>query len=56
MIITTLTIIYNYSILIFLNFNLISSVKALGNSDSQRESIKDTINSLRIYTTCKLKC
>ena len=31
--ITTLTIIYNISVLIFLNFNLIPSVKVSSNSD-----------------------
>ena len=44
--ITTTTIISNYSFLIFLNFNLIPSVKVLGNSDRIAEIIKDTINTL----------
>ena len=47
--IKTLTII---SVLIFLNFNKISSVKVLGNSDRLPESIKYTINILRLYSTC----
>ena len=48
--ITILTIISNF---IFLNFNLIPSVKVLGNSNRLPESIKDTINTLRLYTMCK---
>ena len=51
--ITTTTIIYNFSVLIFPNFNLIPSVKVTGNSDRLPESIKNTINTLRLYTTCK---
>ena len=53
LIITTLNIIFNFSDLIFLNFNLIPSVKVSGNSDTLAESITDTINTLRLYTTCK---
>ena len=44
--ITTLTIIYNFSVLIVLNFNLIPSVKVSGNSDRLAESITNTINTL----------
>ena len=51
--ITTLTIIYNFSVLIFPNFNFIPSVKVSGNSDGLPESIKDTINTLRLYITCE---
>ena len=51
--ITTLTIISNFSVLIILNFTLIPSVKVSGNSDRLPESIKDTINTLRLYTTCQ---
>ena len=51
--ITNVTIIYNFSVLIFINFNLIPSVKVSGNSDRLVESITDTINTLRVYTTCK---
>ena len=51
--ITTTTIISNFSVLIFLNFNLIPSVKVSGNSDRLPESIKDTINTLRLYTMCE---
>ena len=46
--ITTLTIIHNFSVLIFLNFNLIPSVKVLGNSGRLEECIKDTMNTLRL--------
>ena len=51
--ITTLTIISNFSVLIFLNFNLIPSIKVSGNFDRLAESITNTINTLRFYTTCK---
>ena len=51
--ITTLTIIYNFSVLIFPNFNFIPSVKVSGHSDGLPESIKDTINTLRLYITCE---
>ena len=53
LIITTKTIISNFSVIIFINFNLIPSVKVLGNSDRLPESIKDTINTLKLYTTCE---
>ena len=45
--ITTTTIIYNISVFIFLNLNLIPSVKVSGNSDRLPESITDTINTPR---------
>ena len=51
--IKTTTIIPNFSVLIFLNYNLIPSLKVLGNSDRLAESITDTINTLRLYTTCE---
>ena len=51
--ITTTTIISNFSVLIFLNFNLIPSVKVSGNSNRLQESMKDTVNALRLYTMCK---
>ena len=51
--ITTTTIIYNFFVLIFLNLNLIPSVKVSGNFDRLAESITDTINTLRLYTTCE---
>ena len=51
--VTTTTIVSNFSLLIFLNFNLIPSVKVFGNSDRLAESIKDTFNALRLYTTCE---
>ena len=46
--ITTLTIISIFSVLIFLNFNSIPIVKVSGNSDGLPESIKYTINTLRL--------
>ena len=49
--ITTTKIVYNFSVWIFLNLNLIPIVKVMGNSDRLPESIKDTINTLRLYTT-----
>ena len=51
--IKTTTIIFNLSVLIFLNFNKIPSVKVSGNSNRQPEMKKDTINTLRLYTTWK---
>ena len=51
--IITLTIIYNFSVLIILNFNFIQSVKVLGHSDRLPESIIDNINTLRMYITCE---
>ena len=50
-IITTLTIIFNFSVWIFLNFILIPSVKVSGNSDILPEISIDTINTLRLYFT-----
>ena len=50
---TTTTIIYNFSVLIFLNFNLIPGVKFLGYSNISPESIKDTYNTLRLFTMCE---
>ena len=49
----TTTIISIFSVLIFLNFNLNLSVKVSGNYDRLPESIKDTVNTLRLYTMCK---
>ena len=46
--IKTLKIIFNFSVLIFLNFNLIPSINVSGNSDREPESIKDIINTLRL--------
>ena len=51
--ITTLTTIYNFSVLIFLNYNLIPSVKVSGNSDRLPESIIGKINTLKLYSTCE---
>ena len=51
--ITTLINISNFSVIIFLNFYFIPSVKVLGNSNRLQESIKDTINTLRLYTMCE---
>ena len=48
--ITTLTIIYNFSVLMFLNFNLTPSAKVLGDFERLPESIKDTNNTLRLHT------
>ena len=45
--------IFNWSVLFFLNLNLIPSVKVSSNSDRLAESITDIINTLRLYTTCK---
>ena len=53
LIITTLTIIFNFSVWIFLNFNLIPSVKVSGNLDRLPESNIDINNTLRLYYTCK---
>ena len=53
LIITTLTIIFNFSVWIFHNFNLIPSIKVSGKSDRLAENITDKINTLRLYTTCK---
>ena len=50
--IKTLTIIYNFSVLIFLNLNLIPSVKVSGNSDGLPTNIKETIKTLRLFTKC----
>ena len=47
--ITTTTIISDFSVLIFINFNLIPSVKVSGNSDRLPESIENTIIALRLY-------
>ena len=44
---------FSLSVLIFLNSNLIPSVKESGNSDRLQESIKDTINTLRFFTMCE---
>ena len=49
----TTTIISIFSVLILLNFNLNLSVKVSGNSDRLPESIKDTVNTLRLYAMCK---
>ena len=46
--IKTLTFIFNLTVLCFLNFDLITSFKVLGNSDRVPESIKDTMNTLRL--------
>ena len=53
LIITTMTIIFNFSVLIFLNFSLIPSVKVSGISDRLPESIIAIINTLRLYYTCE---
>ena len=47
--IITLTITFNFSVLDFLNFNLIPSVKVSGISSRLPESIKDKINTLGLY-------
>ena len=53
-IVRTLTILFNFSVWTFLNFDLIPSVKVSGNSDRVAESITEDIsNTLRLYTTCK---
>ena len=44
---------HNFSVLIFLNLNLIPSIKVSDNFDLLQESIKDTINTLRLYTMCE---
>ena len=51
--ITTPTIISIFLDLNFLNFNLIPSVKVLGDSDRLPVSIIDTFNTLRLYSMCK---
>ena len=50
---TTLAIIFKISVLIFPNFNSISSIKVSGNSDRLPESIMDKINTLRLYSMCE---
>ena len=43
---------YNFSVWTFLNFDLIPSVKVLGNSDRLPTNIKYTIYTLRLYSKC----